>query len=83
MPAPNFVLYLVGMVPVGNSYNFPNSMNWLWPLVILDLILKGFALWRAARDNRSYWFVALLVLNTAGILPAIYLLFFSKKDKKH
>ncbi|MCL4397916.1 DUF5652 family protein [Patescibacteria group bacterium] len=51
---------------------------WLLPLVILDLILKGIALWRAARNNQSYWFVALLIFNTVGILPLVYLAFFQK-----
>jgi len=43
-------------------------------LAIVDLILKGFALWRAARLQSPWWFVALLVINSAGILPLIYLL---------
>jgi hypothetical protein len=51
-------------------------------LLLLDLVLKGFALWRAGRNNQLYWFIALLVVNSAGILPAIYLLAFSKKGKK-
>ncbi len=50
-------------------------------LVIVDVILKGLALWRAARNNQSYWFVALLLVNSLGILPAIYLIFFA--PKKH
>lgn len=44
-------------------------------IVIIDLTLRGLALWRAARANQSWWFIALLVLNTAGILPAVYLFF--------
>jgi hypothetical protein len=32
------------------------------------------ALWRSARAGQSVWFVVLLIVNTAGILPAIYLL---------
>jgi hypothetical protein len=48
-------------------------------LVLLELILKGFALWRAGRNNQSWWFIALLVLNTVGILPLIYLLFFQRR----
>jgi len=52
------------------------------PLVIAivagTLILKGIALWRAARLGQKGWFVALLVVNTLGILEAIYILFVSK-----
>jgi len=43
-------------------------------VAVLELVLKGFALWRAGRSNDLVWFVILLVVNTAGILPAIYLL---------
>lgn len=49
----------------------------LWfigPLALLDLVLKGFALWRAAKRGQQVWFIALLVVNSLGILPAIYLL---------
>jgi uncharacterized membrane protein HdeD (DUF308 family) len=49
---------------------------------IIELILKGFALWRAAKNNDQGWFIVLMVINTVGILPAIYLLFFSKKPAK-
>lgn len=51
----------------------PGVLWLIGPLVILDLVLKGFALWRAARRGQQIWFVALLVVNSAGILPAIYL----------
>lgn len=58
------------------------NMGLILALVVLEVVLKGFALWRAARRNEQYWFVALLVLNTAGLLPALYLLFFSGSKKK-
>lgn len=44
------------------------------PLVILDVALKGWGMWRAARMNKTVWFVALLLVNSMGILPAIFLL---------
>lgn len=55
-----------------------SGFGWIWPLVILDLILKGFALWRSAKNNQTYWFVALLVINSIGILPLIYLIVIDK-----
>jgi len=51
-------------------------------LIIWSLIWKGLALWRAARGGRKYWFVAILLLNTIGILPIIYLAFFQKSKAK-
>lgn len=50
-------------------------------VVLWDLVLKGFALWKAARGDQMGWYVALLILNTVGILPIIYLLFF-KADRE-
>lgn len=43
-------------------------------LALFDLILKGFALWRAARMEKMGWFIALLIVNSMGILPLLYLL---------
>lgn len=43
-------------------------------LAILEIYLKGKGMWRAARKGHSGWFIAMLLLNTLGILPAIYLL---------
>ncbi len=53
-------------------------------LVIWILIWKGFALWKAARRNSSTWFVALLIINTMGILEILYFFLFSeiKLDNK-
>lgn len=55
-------------------------MIWLIPLMIWAAIWKGIALWKCGRNNQLAWFIVLLVLNTAGILEIIYLLFFQKKE---
>lgn len=47
-------------------------------LVLVSLALKGFALWHAARRNEKWWFIALLFINTMGILELVYLIFFAK-----
>lgn len=47
-------------------------------IVIWSLIWKGIALWHAARNEQRAWFIALLLINTIGILEIIYLLFFRK-----
>ena len=46
---------------------------------IWTIILKGFALWYAARNRQKAWFVILLVVNTLGILELIYLVWFRPK----
>jgi len=58
------------MWPMGSFWHF-----FLPVIIVVDLTLRSFALWRAARANQPWWFIALLVLNTAGILPAVYLFF--------
>ncbi len=47
-------------------------------LIVWSVIWKGFALWKSARNNQLYWFIALLVINTAGILEILYIWLFQK-----
>ncbi|MEK7599622.1 MAG: DUF5652 family protein [Patescibacteria group bacterium] len=49
----------------------------LWGIVALalwDLVWKGLALWRASKKNQKGWFIAIIIINSAGILPIAYLL---------
>lgn len=46
-----------------------------------ELIWKGFALWKASQNKQRNWFIVILVVNTIGILPIVYLRFFQKKLK--
>ena len=46
---------------------------------IWSLIWKGISLWKCGRNNQLAWFVIILLFNTAGILPIVYLLFFQPK----
>jgi len=54
-------------------------MIWLIPLIIWEAVWKGIGLWKSAKNNQSGWFIAIFILNTAGILPIVYLKFFQKK----
>ncbi|HJX45917.1 MAG TPA: DUF5652 family protein [Patescibacteria group bacterium] len=61
------------------QYNYflnriPMISVWIILIIFLDLFLRGMALWRSAQRKQKGWFIALLVINTIGILPAIYLL---------
>lgn len=51
-------------------------------IVIFDGVLKGIGMWKAARRTQVAWFVCLLIFNTAGILPIIYLLTGGQKPEK-
>jgi len=55
-------------------------------LVILLAVLwsipwKGIALWKSARRKEKWWFIALLVINTLGLLEILYIFVFSKKKE--
>lgn len=74
-----------------NFINYPTAMptSWFsmgpWLLaifVIWEIIWKGYGLWKAARNNETWWFVAILLLNTIGILPILYIYVFAKDRKK-
>lgn len=54
-----------------------NSQLWYVALLVWSIVWKGLALWRAAHKEQKYWFLAFLVINTAGILEILYLYVFS------
>lgn len=62
--------------------NFLQQNLWIFALIMIwEIIWKGMALWRAAKQDRKYWFIALLLINTAGILPIVYLSIYKDKSK--
>ena len=66
--------------PIVNSPFAPQFAAVFIPLILVALIwtlvLKGFALWYAARGHQKKWFILLLIINTGGILEIIYLIWF-------
>lgn len=78
----------------GGNYYYGGGMGWgpegwvlgalalaapfLILLLVWSFLWKGLALWHAARRGQYWWFVILLVVNTAGILDIIYLFFVAK-----
>ncbi len=51
-------------------------------IAVWDSVWKGIAMWKAGRNNQLAWYVCILIFNTAGILPLVYLLFFQKTQVK-
>ncbi len=47
-----------------------------------SLYWKGKALWLAAHKEDVRWFIALLLINTLGILEILYIHVFSKRSKE-
>ncbi len=59
------------------------NIAWLLPLIIGDSILRGYSLWKASQSSRKYWFIALFIVNSLGLLPLIYLIFIDRKKLTH
>jgi carboxypeptidase C (cathepsin A) len=58
-------------------------MGGLMILITWVVVWKGLALWYTAQNNQKGWFVAILILNTLGFLPIIYLIWFKPISKKN
>jgi len=50
------------------------NQPYFYVLLIADLVLRGLSLYRSARKDQKVWFIALLLVNSLGILPLVYLL---------
>lgn len=55
-----------------------DTLAWLLPLILIlgiwEMVWKIIAMWRSARNNHLAWFICIAIINTAGILPIVYLL---------
>jgi len=53
---------------------------WIFFLIIIwTFFWKGYSLWTSAKNKQKGWFIALLIINTFGILEIIYIFFVAKK----
>jgi len=61
------------------------SAPWVVPVLIIvgiwDIIWKGIGMWKSAGHKQLAWFIAILILNTVGILPIIYIVWFQPVKK--
>lgn len=58
---------------LANSHPYLLALALIWMMV-----WKGFALWRSAERGEKIWFMAILIMNTLGLLEIIYLFFIAK-----
>ena len=58
----------------GNPYLIALLALWALPW-------KGVALYKAARLQKKWWFIALLIINTMAILEILYIFVFSRLTK--
>lgn len=55
-----------GLIEAINANPYLSLLVTSWALV-----WKGIALWKSARYNKKWWFIALLVINTLGLLDTL------------
>lgn len=53
----------------------------LFAVLLWSALWKGIALWKAARLRDLWWFAALFIVNTVGILEILYIFVFSKRSR--
>src|SRR3989344_4602474 len=78
------IIYLYQTMPWFN-FLFQDSGFNLFALTVVavwTIVWQGLALWHAARHNQRNWFIALIILNFAGLLPIIYLIWYKQEQKK-
>jgi hypothetical protein len=63
-----------------DSFLHPQIWLFLIPLILWDLFWRGLGLWHASQKEQKFWFVALLLVNSLGLLPLLYLSFFQKSS---
>ena len=51
-------------------------------LIVWDMVWRSNALWKSARNKHLAWFICLIIFNTIGVLPIIYILIDRYKKKE-
>ncbi|HRH24632.1 MAG TPA: DUF5652 family protein [Candidatus Paceibacterota bacterium] len=70
------------IAPAGTAFGFGGALVALLFLIIAlwSLAWKLVAVWHAARNKQRLWMVALILVNTVGVLEIIYLAWFRKDN---
>lgn len=67
------------------QYLYQQPTGFLLGLLIIfiwSVVWKGFGLWFSAKNRQTAWFIAIIVFNTVGLLPIIYLIWFRPREIK-
>ena len=66
---------------------FPAWLAVFIPIIIILAIWDGvwriIGMWKSARNKQLAWFICIVIINTIGILPIIYLVWFQKDRNQH
>lgn len=64
-------------------FNLEDNFFIFLVIFLLTIPFKGWALWRAAKNNHKNWFIVLLILNTFAVLDILYIFIFGKKTEEN
>jgi hypothetical protein len=61
------------------------NLSTVWVIVIIvlalwDLAWRGVGLWKASNNDQKIWYILILVINSLGILPIIYIVLNNKGE---
>ena len=51
---------------------------WIILAIAWSLPWKSWGLWKAARNKQRIWFMSMIIIQSVGILPILYIFFFQK-----
>jgi len=68
-----------GMDFIDFKTEFGKNLLIFFLIILWTLFWKGYSLWTSAQNKQKGWFIALLIINTFGILDIIYIFFVAKK----
>jgi methionyl-tRNA synthetase len=73
---------LTALEGIGATTGLSGGLFWVLVIALAawTFAIKGYALWHAARNYQRRWFIALLIINTFGLLELVYLVWF-RADK--
>lgn len=73
------------MGPAGSAFGFGAAAIAVLFLIIAlwSVAWKTLAVWHAARNKQRLWMIALLLVNTVGVLEIIYLAWFRKDNNSN
>ena len=79
-------MYTNNFFGIGSGFQGIADFHPVWMVIIglvalWDLVWRGIGMWHAARNGQHNWFVALLLVNSIGILPILYIKLWQHKNK--
>ncbi len=59
---------------------FVSQPGFMVPIMVIVIVLKGTALWKAASRKQLFWFVIMSIFNSVGILEILYIFWLNRYE---